>query len=217
MVPRSRVDDVLQLMRRPAGTRLDPELARELAQRDGGIPTYITGRLSEVGNSTVLSASVIDVRSGATLAALTEKAADLTATPDATRRLSRQLRAALGETVAQSQSSGGLERVTTPSLKALRLYTDAYAAGAHNEWSAALTFASAAVDADPSFAAAHGVGHVSQSTSQGGIPCGRVEGCIPGEERRGVGAAVDYRHIPHADGRRRQGAAALRGAPETQP
>ena len=155
MVPRSRVDDVLQLMRRPAGTRLDPELARELAQRDGGIPTYITGRLSEVGNSTVLSASVIDVRSGATLAALTEKAADLTATPDATRRLSRQLRAALGETVAQSQSSGGLERVTTPSLKALRLYTDAYAAGAHNEWSAALTFASAAVDADPSFAAAH--------------------------------------------------------------
>jgi hypothetical protein len=95
------------------------------------------------------------VRSGATLAALTEDAADLTATPDAMRRLSRQLREALGETLAQSQPSIGLERVTTPSMKALRLYTDAYTAGAHNEWSAALTFAVAAVEADPSFAAAH--------------------------------------------------------------
>ncbi len=61
--------------------------------------------------------------------------------------------------------------VTTPSLNALRLYTDAYTIASRNQWPAAMILAEQAVDADPSFAAAHlaGVGEVSKSLPEGSV------------------------------------------------
>lgn len=153
---RPRVDDALRLMRRPVETRLDPGTAREVALRDGGIRTLISGRVEQVGTVTVLSASVMDVQSGASVASLSEDASGVNELQQAVRRLSNRLRQALGETSAAVRlSTQQLEKVTTPSLTALRLYTESYAAGERDHWPAAMNLAKQAVEEDPSFAAAH--------------------------------------------------------------
>ena len=46
---RGRIDDALALMRRPSGARLDTELAREVALRDGAIAAVIGGRVERLG------------------------------------------------------------------------------------------------------------------------------------------------------------------------
>jgi serine/threonine protein kinase/tetratricopeptide (TPR) repeat protein len=156
LASRARVDDVLRLMRRPVETILDAAVAREVSLRDGGIRTLVSGRIEQVGPSTILSASIIDVHSGDSINSIAEEAAGITELPAAIRRLSNRLRIALGDTAAPVQnSSESLQRVTTPSLKALRFYTSAYAAADRNQWPAALSLAQEAVREDPSFAAAH--------------------------------------------------------------
>lgn len=153
---RSRLDDVLRLMQRPIETRVDDSIAREVALRDGGIRNVISGRVEQVGGVTVLSASVIDVEGGGSIASLSAEATAPAALQQAVRQLATLLRAALGEHAGGAvRSARELERVTTPSFRALRLYTESYAAAERDHWSAALNLAQQAVQEDPSFAAAH--------------------------------------------------------------
>jgi serine/threonine-protein kinase len=153
---RARIDDMLQLMRRPVGSRIDRETAREVAVRDGNIGTVIDGRIERVGGTVVLSAAVIDVVSGAAIATVSEESTQGTALQPSIRELSNRLRDALGEASGSiRESERQLERVTTPSLTALRLYSESWAAGARDRWPAALTLAREAVQADSRFAAAH--------------------------------------------------------------
>lgn len=55
---------------------------------------------------------------------------------------------------ARPDVQASLERVTTPSLQALRLYSESYRMGRSNEWPGALELARQAVNEDPSFASA---------------------------------------------------------------
>ena len=153
---RSRVDDVLRLMRRPVDAPLDESLAREIALRDGAIRHVIGGHVDRLGSTIVLSASILDVDAGTAIASLSEEAQAPNGLQSAIRRLSNALRLRLGETEASiRRSDQALQRVTTPSLRALRLYSESYAAGERDQWPAALNLARAAVQEDATFAAAH--------------------------------------------------------------
>jgi eukaryotic-like serine/threonine-protein kinase len=119
--PRS-IHDALTRMGRDPSDRLDEGLARELALREG-IKAIVVGEVGRGGSGYVLSAGLVATHDGAVLATFRENAADSTQVLNAVDRLSKKLRERIGESLRTIRSNQPLEAVTTPSLEALRKYT----------------------------------------------------------------------------------------------
>jgi DNA-binding winged helix-turn-helix (wHTH) protein len=165
VVPRPRIEDVLALMKRPPDTRLDDALAREVAVRDGGIRALLTGRMNRIGAAYVLTTNIVDPIDGRTLVTISQNAerpSDLVAT---IRTQALDVRRALGETIASiERSREALAKVTTPSLKALQLYSRAasllngevwrYHPDAKSRYATAEALLADATALDPTFASA---------------------------------------------------------------
>jgi tetratricopeptide (TPR) repeat protein len=156
VTPPERIDDALRLMKRPPDTRMDVTLGREVCLRDGGIRALLAGRADKLGSTYVLSISLIDPNQGQIVATHSEEASSQEQIAPAVRRLSNWVRESLGEALASiRQSNQELEKVTTPSLRALQLYTQA-AAGHLNKGNAfAEQLYRQAIIEDPSFASAY--------------------------------------------------------------
>ncbi|MDP2322092.1 MAG: tetratricopeptide repeat protein [Acidobacteriota bacterium] len=156
VVPGERIEDVLALMRQPAGRRLDPDLAREVALRDGGIRALVTGRVDKLDGTYLLSASLVSAGTGVAVASFSEEADGQPHLVAAVRRLAARVREAAGESLAQIQATTAtLEKVTTPSLRALQLYSEAMTLAHEQRWPQAIELLGQAVAADPQFASAH--------------------------------------------------------------
>ena len=156
VVPRERVEDVLRLMKRPLDTPLDLSVAREICLRDGDIRALVTGRVEKFGSGYVLSAQLVEPARGLTVASGTAEAEGQRDILAAMRRQSTWVREALGESLTSiQQTTERLEKATTPSLAALRSYSEAFNAGSRDEWAAAENLARAAIAVDPAFASAH--------------------------------------------------------------
>lgn len=151
-VPRDRVDDALRLMRLPPDARLDAALGRQVALRDGGIDAMLTGRIDSLGPVLSLSASLTRPSDGRLIVAVTEQANGPTELMAAVHRLSDRVTRALSGQPVVGLDGPGLQRVTTPSLDALRLYSESYELGRKGRWAAARELASQAVANDASFA-----------------------------------------------------------------
>src|SRR6202042_2114243 len=63
----NKVADTLQQMTRPPGTKLTPELARELCQRASS-KVYIAGSIGSLGSEYVLGLKAVNCQTGDTLA-----------------------------------------------------------------------------------------------------------------------------------------------------
>lgn len=156
VVPSERVDDVLRLMKKPVNTPLEQAMAREVCLRDGTIQELVTGQVAKLGSVYVLSATIVDPRTGAILHSVSEEANTATAIPSAVRRLSNQVRNVAGESLAQiKESNASLEQATTPSLRALQLYSQGMVFVNEERWGPAAELLEQAVQADPDFASAH--------------------------------------------------------------
>ncbi len=166
VAPRERIDDALALMRKPPNTRVDAALGREICLRDGGIRALITGRVEKFGATYVLSAQIIDPTTGNAVAGFEEQANSQAQILPAIHLLSNRIRQALGEKLSQiRQSDVALARVTTPSLTALRLYSQANEdleesdTRGSGDWAeanaAAWGLLKQAIAVDPSFASAY--------------------------------------------------------------
>jgi tetratricopeptide (TPR) repeat protein len=160
---RLRVQDTLALMRRPPDTRIDLEVGREVALRDGGIQALVTGRVDRVGTLYALSAEVRHPADGRVVASVTESAAAQSAVLDAVGRLALDLRQRLGEALPAIQAGTGpqLPRLTTSSLRALQLYAqvtsmqDDGLSSFNGRQRVAERLLLEAIAEDPDFAAAH--------------------------------------------------------------
>jgi DNA-binding winged helix-turn-helix (wHTH) protein/tetratricopeptide (TPR) repeat protein len=154
--PSERVEDVLRLMKRPVNTPLDQAMAREVCLRDGTIQELVTGQVEKLGSVYVLSATIVDPMTGAILQSVSEEADSATAIPPAVRRLSNQVRNVAGESLAQiKESNARLEEATTPSLRALQLYSRGMMFVNEERWGPATELLEQAVQSDPDFASAH--------------------------------------------------------------
>ena len=160
VVLRERIEDTLQLMRKPLDTRIDREVAREISLRDGGIKALLTGRVEKLDSTYLLSIELIDPTTGQGIAAISEEAAGQSEVLSTLRLLSSWSREALGEKLSDIQASEEqLEKVTTPSLQAVQLYTNARTlidrgpAGARQ--GPTEEFLRQAVEIDPEFASAY--------------------------------------------------------------
>jgi tetratricopeptide (TPR) repeat protein len=154
VVPRERINDALRLMRKPEGTRVDAALGREICLRDGHIRALVTGRIENFNSKFLLSANVLDPVRGTTVASVAEEAGGEGKALVAIRRASDRLRKALGEALPEIGSEGPLAKVTTRSLRALQLYTQAEPLGMTKP-RAAQELLRQAVAEDPEFAAGH--------------------------------------------------------------
>lgn len=155
VVPPERVADTLKLMKRPPTAVLQAGLAREVCLRDGDILALVTGRVDKLGAAYALSVQLIDPDDGRVAASVVVHADGQAQLMPAIRHVSDRVRALLGEhRESISADRRRLEPVTTPSLEALQLYTQAVQARKPSDWRASAELAAAAIAKDPNFASA---------------------------------------------------------------
>jgi eukaryotic-like serine/threonine-protein kinase len=118
------VRDALRRMQLDPQASLDEATALELATREA-LAAVIAGDIAVAGGRWIVTARVVDPASGSALASFRETADDSTAVLAALGRVSRKLRAKIGESLRDVRASEPLAQVTTPSLEALRLYSQA--------------------------------------------------------------------------------------------
>src|SRR5262249_37868967 len=134
---------------------LDENLTREIAQREG-VSAVVAGAIDRVDSSYVLTARLVDAKSGVALAAEKTKAKSRADVIDAMDDLVRRLRRDIGESSRElAKHDVPLPLATTPSLEALRRYADGLAASASAQRPEAIELWLQAVNLDSNFALAH--------------------------------------------------------------
>lgn len=118
------VADALGRMERAGDSPLDLETATELAVREG-IKAVVAGELNRVGGGFVITAEVLAPSTGEALVSARETPRSEDDLLDAIDRVSAHLRERIGESLGLVRTDPPLERATTSSLEALRLFTQA--------------------------------------------------------------------------------------------
>jgi len=153
--PDSDVAKTLQRMTRPPGTKLTPEVARELCQRVGS-KAYVAGTIDNLGREYVLGLKAVNCQSGDTLAQEQVRAASKEKVLDALGEAASKLRGELGESLATVQKfDAPLAHATTSSLEALKVYSLGLKAFSEKGSAAALPYDQRAIQLDPNFALAY--------------------------------------------------------------
>ena len=165
----SEVAKTLQLMTRPANTKLTPEVARELCQRAGS-KAYLAGSIGSLGSEYVLGLKAVNCQNGDTLAEDQVTAASKEKVLDALGETASKMRGELGESLATVQRFDvPLEQATTSSLEALQAYSLGLRANYDKGAAAALPYHQRAIELDPNFAMGYrAVGYDYYRLSQAG-------------------------------------------------
>jgi serine/threonine protein kinase/tetratricopeptide (TPR) repeat protein len=151
----SQVAKTLQQMTQPAGTRLTPELARELCQRAGS-KAYLAGAIGRLGSEYVVGLKAVSCKNGNTLAEEQVTAASKEKVLDSLGGAAAKLRAELGESLATVQKfDAPLEQATTFSLDALNAYGLALSTWDKKGDRDSLPIFKKAIGLDPNFAMAY--------------------------------------------------------------
>jgi eukaryotic-like serine/threonine-protein kinase len=152
VLPENKVAATLKLMSRPAGTKLTPEVTRELCQRAGS-KAYLAGSIASLGSQYVLGLKAVNCQSGDPLAEQQVTAASKEKVLDALGEAASKLRTELGESLATVQKLDvPLEQATTSSLEALKAFSLGLKANNEKGPSAALPYDQRAIELDPNFA-----------------------------------------------------------------
>jgi len=161
----------LQQMTRPVGTKLTPELARELCLRAGS-KAYIAGSINSLGSEYVLGLKPVNCQSGDPLAEEQVTAASKEKVLDALGLAASKLRGELGESLATVQKFDvPMEQATTSSLEALKAYSLGENAYREKGLAAARPYHQRAIELDPNFA----MGYLAVGNDYGaGLDVGRA-------------------------------------------
>jgi len=154
LVETDRVQGVLERMQRDPTETLTPQLAREVAVREG-MKAILEGDVGAAGTGYILSATLRGAQSGETLASFRRTAESPEEVIGAIDKLSQDIRQKSGESLRVIKHGAPLEDVTTTSLEALRKFTEADAAFDSGDESTALALLNEAVALDSTFAMAY--------------------------------------------------------------
>jgi serine/threonine protein kinase/tetratricopeptide (TPR) repeat protein len=152
VLPDSKVAKTLQLMTRPASTKLTPEVVHELCQRAGS-KAYLAGSIGSLGSEYVLGLKAVNCQSGDTLAQEQVTAVSKEKVLVALGEAASKLRGELGESLATVQKFDvPLVQATTSSLEALKAYSLARRVDSEKGAGAARPYFQRAIELDPNFA-----------------------------------------------------------------
>jgi len=155
VLPEQEVRQTLVRMQRDAATRVDRNVAAEIAVREDARAVIIPS-VAQVGGKLRLSAELIDPVTARTVSIQTADVEDRAEALSALDQLLRRTRSTLGESLKQiGSTSQPLEKVTTPNLEALRAFSGATDAERDGDFEQARTLLVYATELDPSFATAY--------------------------------------------------------------
>jgi tetratricopeptide (TPR) repeat protein/tRNA A-37 threonylcarbamoyl transferase component Bud32 len=155
LVSDERIRGQLQLMGRDPSTRMTHDVAQEVCQRLG-LQAMLEGSVSAVGRITVVALAATDCVGGTTIA---RQQMEVDRKEDVLRAMgtiTRQVREALGESrTSLARHNVPIEEATTPSLDALKAYTEGVAKRAAGSEIDSIPFFERAISLDPRFALAY--------------------------------------------------------------
>ena len=155
LISEQRIQQVLRLMGRSAGTRLTPVVAREICERTGS-SAFVDGSITRLGNQYVLGLRAENCRNGDLLDEEQAEAARKEDVLGALDKTAIRLRSKMGESLSSLQKyATPVEEATTPSLDALKAYSLGRKIFFEKGNTAALPFLQRAVELDPNFAIAY--------------------------------------------------------------
>ncbi len=114
----------LRRMQRPATSRVDLPVGREVAQREGA-KAVVDGDITPLASGFIVSLRLVTADSGVELASFHETAERLNDLLPTLDKLVRSLRGKMGESLKAVHSDPPLEQYTTSSLEALRKLAEA--------------------------------------------------------------------------------------------
>ena len=155
LVSDERIRSGLQLMGREPGAPMTHDVAKELCQRLG-LQAMLEGSVSAIGHATTVALAATDCHTDAMIA---KESIEVERKEDVLRalgQLTSTVRTALGESGASlARNNVSIEEATTPSLEALKAYTEAVARRAAGAEVDAVALLERAIAIDPQFALAH--------------------------------------------------------------
>jgi eukaryotic-like serine/threonine-protein kinase len=151
-----RVQQMLQLMGRPRGTKLTTEIARDLCARTGS-KAYLTGSISSLGSQYVIGIAAVNCQTGDDLAQEQITAVGKEHVLKALGEASTRLREKLGESLKTIQKlDAPIDQATTPSLEALQAYSQGRKSILlKGDYTGAVLLFQRAITLDPNFAMAY--------------------------------------------------------------
>src|SRR5713226_411384 len=146
------IHQTLRMMKRPANTRLTPEITRKVCQRTSSAAA-LDGSIVLIGTRYMLILRAVNCVNGDLLASAEAQANDKSHVLDALGKAASEMRRRLGESLSTVQKyNTSLEQATTSSLEALQAYNLGLQA---DDDAAALAFYQRATQLDPNFAMAY--------------------------------------------------------------
>lgn len=144
---------VLGRMNKSSDDPIDLNTAMEIAAREGA-EAVLHGEISPIGAGFFLSAKLLAAHDGSELVALSQTARSENDVIDAVDELTKDLRERIGESIKSIRGNSDLDRVTTSSLDALRLYTQGVNAEERGDYQRSVDLLQQATERDPEFAMA---------------------------------------------------------------
>ena len=201
VVSTGNVVGALERMQRPATSRVDLALGREIAAREG-IKAVVVGSVASAGTGFIITARLMSAATGDELAVVQESASGTDEIIPAVDGLTRKLRGRIGESLKSVADAPALAQVTTSSLEALRAYVAGLRANdVDGDFPKAIGLFEEAIAKDSGFASAYvqlsySLGNARlQSARQDSLiaTAYRLRGRLPESERYALEGAYEFR------------------------
>jgi eukaryotic-like serine/threonine-protein kinase len=150
-----RVRNTLKLMGHSLEERLTPEVAQEVCQRTGS-RLMVTGSIASLGSNYLLGLNAASCQTGESIARHQVQASKKEDVLDALDDLATNLRKKVGESLSTIEKyDTPIKEATTPSLDALKAYSQALKIRSSQGDTAAIPLFKRAIELDPNFAMAY--------------------------------------------------------------
>jgi tetratricopeptide (TPR) repeat protein len=155
VLPEQRLHGTLRLMGRKPDEKVTPAIARDICERTAST-AMIAGAISQLGQSYVISLDTSNCKTGETIEKQQVQAASKDEVLKALGSAADKLRRGLGESLASiDRYDARIQEATTPSLDALKAYSQGLATRRRQGDLASIPFFRQAIELDPEFALAH--------------------------------------------------------------
>ena len=155
LISEERIHQVLRLMDKPSDARLTPDIARDICQRTASA-AVLEGSIASLGSQYVLGLRAEECRTGDVLADEQVQVARKEDVLNALSQISTKFRSRVGESLSTVKSHDTpLAEATTPSLEALKAYSEGWQVSYSSGSAASVPFFQRAIEIDPNFASAY--------------------------------------------------------------
>ena len=155
LISEERIQQALRLMGQPSDARLTPEVAREICERTASA-VVLDGSIASLGSQYVLGLRAKNCRTGDVLAEEQVQAAKKEDVLNALSKIASRFRTRVGESLTTVERyDTPLAEATTPSLEALRAYSEGWKVLFSTGPAAAVPFFKHAIEIDRKFAMAY--------------------------------------------------------------